>query len=295
MMIATLKNKVIDRVEASGKPETLVGGRQQGTPSLPTFANGPRWQMTTHGGSRRVLIASAALAIFCSLALAPRPAGAVDAKKVFNQRCTACHTFGKGVKVGPDLKGVTVRRQRPWLQQFIRGSSKVIASGDPVATELFRTYKKQRMPDWSDLTPQDVSTILDWLAADGPDQKPADERDAELASVGDVARARALFEGQTPLASGGLACGACHTIRDHDRRSGGTLGPDLTDTYLRYRDRALTLYLRHPCTPRQPELSAGRYLEPTEAFAIKAYLREAALAASPFTTYPITEAKRGHQ
>ena len=82
-------------------------------------------------------------------------------------------------------------------------------------------------------------------------------------------------------------------MRDHGRRVGGTLGPDLTDTYLRYRDRALTLVLRHPCTPRQPELGSGRYLESAEAFALKAYLRDVALAASPFATYPIAEAKRG--
>ena len=71
------------------------------------------------------------------------------------------------------------------------------------------------------------------------------------------------------------------------------MGPELTDTYLRYRDRALTLLLRHPCTPRQPELGSGRYLEPGEAFALKAYLRDVALAAAPFATYPIAEAKRG--
>jgi mono/diheme cytochrome c family protein len=198
------------------------------------------------------------------------------------------------VKVGPDLKGVTTRRQRPWLQSFIRSSQTVISKGDPIATELFRTFKKQRMPDWTDLTPQDVTAILDWLAADGPEQKPADERDAELATAADVARARALFEGRTALASGGAACASCHAIRDHERHAGGTLGPDLTSAYLRYRDRALTLFLRHPCTPREPELGSGRYLEPDEAFALKAYLREAALAASPFATYPITEAKRGH-
>ena len=116
------------------------------------------------------------------------------------------------------------------------------------------------MPDWTDLSPQDVNAILDWLAVDGPDQKPADERDAELATAADITRARALFDGRTPLADGGLACAACHTVRDHGRRVGGTLGPDLTDTYLRYRDRALTLVLRHPCTPRQPELGSGRYL-----------------------------------
>ena len=112
-------------------------------------------------------------------------------------------------------------------------------------------------------------------------------------AAADLARARALFDGRVALASGGLACGACHSVRDHDRRTGGTLGPDLTDTYLKYRDRALTLLLRHPCTPRQPELSSGRYLEPEEAFALKAYLREVAVAASPFASYPITEAKRG--
>jgi mono/diheme cytochrome c family protein len=149
------------------------------------------------------------------------------------------------------------------------------------------------MPDWTDLSPQDVNAILDWLAADGPEQKPADERDAELASAADVGRGRALFAGRAPLASGGLTCAACHAVRDHGRRSGGTLGPDLTDTYVKYRDRALTLQLRHPCTPRQPELSSGRYLEPDEAFALKAYLRDVALAASPFSTYPIAEAKRG--
>ena len=269
---------------ASGNPESVVGGGQQATASLPTSALANRWRRTTLA----LALAAAAVVFFPA-----RPARAVDAKKVFNQRCTACHTFGKGVKVGPDLKGVTVRRQRPWLLKFIRSSQRVIASGDPVANELFRTFKRQRMPDWTDLSPQDVSAILDWLAADGPEQKPADERDAELASAADLARARALFEGRTPLASGGLACGACHTVRDHDRRTGGTLGPELTDTYLKYRDRALTLLLRHPCTPRQPELSSGRYLEPEEAFALKAYLREVAVAASPFASYLITEAKRG--
>jgi hypothetical protein len=82
-------------------------------------------------------------------------------------------------------------------------------------------------------------------------------------------------------------------VRDHGHRVGGTLGPELTDTYVKYRDRALTLQLRHPCTPRQPELSTGRYLEPDEAFAIKAYLRDVALAASRFATYSIAEAKPG--
>ena len=279
-MAFTATNDAGTAGRASGAPEFIVGVGQQGTASQPTSRRTNRWLWTT-------------LLLIAAVVLPARAARATDAKKIFNQRCTACHTFGKGVKVGPDLKGVTVRRQRPWLLKFVRSSQTVIAAGDPIATELFRTFKKQRMPDWTDLSPQDVNAILDWLAVDGPEQKPADERDAELASAADVGRGRALFAGRAPLASGGLTCDACHAVRDHGRRSGGTLGPDLTDTYVKFRDRALTLQLRHPCTPRQPELSSGRYLEPDEAFALKAYLRDVALAASPFSTYPIAEAKRG--
>jgi protein SCO1/2 len=46
-------------------------------------------------------------------------AGAGEAKSIFKKRCTACHTFGKGIKVGPDLKGVTERRGRTWLLGFV--------------------------------------------------------------------------------------------------------------------------------------------------------------------------------
>jgi mono/diheme cytochrome c family protein len=239
-----------------------------------------------HKYRRAFIIAT--VATFSFLALAEHPAHATDPKKLFNSRCTACHTFGHGVKVGPDLKGVTARRPRPWLLRFIRSSQRVIKSGDPVAGELFARFKQQRMPDWSDLSPEAVAAILDWFAADGPEQKEPDERDAELATAADVARARGLFEGTAPLASGGLACAACHSVREGGGRHGGTLGPDLTETYLRYRDRALTMFLRRPCTPREPEQSAPRYLAPEEAFALKAYLRELAIAASPFVAYPLS-------
>ncbi len=69
------------------------------------------------------------------------------AASIFNKRCTACHTFGKGIKVGPDLKGVNDRRTKDWLLKFIHASSSVIKSGDPIATALFAQFKQQRMPD----------------------------------------------------------------------------------------------------------------------------------------------------
>jgi len=251
--------------------------------------------LPTPDGARSLLVAprvlranvAATLLTIGVLLFAGRPARAADAKKIFNSRCTACHTFGHGVKVGPDLKGVTARRQRPWLVTFIRGSSRVIKAGDPVATELFKRFKEQRMPDWSDLPPETVNAILDWFAADGPEQKEPDERDAELATAADVALARALFDGAAPLASGGLACAACHSVREGDARRGGSLGPELTEAYLKYRDRAMTTFFKRPCTPREPELGAARYLTPEESFALKGYLRQLALAAAPFAAYPL--------
>src|SRR4051812_38076999 len=97
--------------------------------------------------SSRTILAIVVL-VFALAFAAPAPAraaaGTPEAKKIFNQRCTACHSFGKGIKVGPDLKGVTKRRERPWLLKFIRSSQTVIGAGDPVASKLFADFKKQR-------------------------------------------------------------------------------------------------------------------------------------------------------
>jgi mono/diheme cytochrome c family protein len=204
---------------------------------------------------------------------------AKEAKKIFTQRCSACHTFGKGVKVGPDLKGVTERRERPWLLKFVRSSQRVIASGDPVATALFQEFRRQQMPDWSDLSEEQVSSILDWFATNGPEQKEADERNADSATPAEVAAGRRLFHGSEGAhqSNGGMACGACHAVVDDGSSVGGSFGPELTATYTSYQDRALTLFLKRPCILRLPESTATTFLTPEESFAIKAYLRQVAI------------------
>jgi len=206
--------------------------------------------------------------------LAAAPAVSVEAKAIFSKRCTVCHTFGKGVKVGPDLKGVTERRPREWLVRFIRTSSSVIQSGDPTATKLFRDFKQERMPDWSDLSSDQVSAILDYFASDGPLQKEPDERDASTATADEIEMGRQLFSGVTRLNHGGRSCKTCHAIRSGES-AGGSLGPDLTGAYLKYRDAALTDFLRRPCIPREPESSASGYLTPQESFDLKAYMAKA--------------------
>jgi mono/diheme cytochrome c family protein len=199
------------------------------------------------------------------------------AAAIFSGRCMACHTYGKGIKVGPDLKGVTGRRKREWLLKFIHGSSGVIKSGDPTATALFAQFKQQRMPDWVDLSDNQINDILDYIAIGGPDIKPADERDAATATSAETENGRKLFYGEMQTKYGAQACVNCHSVRGAGLRS-GSLGPDLTGVYLLYQDLALTQFLRHTCFSWQIQTPQERYLTAKESFALKAFLRTSAMS-----------------
>ena len=57
-------------------------------------------------------------------------------KKVFQERgCTACHSIGKGKITGPDLLGVTQRRDEEWLKKWLKSPDTMIMT-DPVAKEM---------------------------------------------------------------------------------------------------------------------------------------------------------------
>jgi mono/diheme cytochrome c family protein len=199
-----------------------------------------------------------------------------EAAAIFGQRCTACHTYGKGIKVGPDLKGVTERRKRDWLQKFIHASSLMIKSGDPTATSLFAQFKQQRMPDWTDLSPKQIDDLLYYLSIGGPDIKPVDERNAQTATPADIQTGRELFYGLRPFKYAAQHCSSCHSVRGDGLR-GGSLGPELTQTYMKYQDRALTAFLRHPCYLWSTHSEAQLYLSPKESFSLKAFLHSAAM------------------
>jgi cytochrome c2 len=230
--------------------------------------------------AKRVRCARAAIAALAALGAARASAEppAARAAALFQSRCTACHTFGKGVKVGPDLKGVTRRRPREWLHRFIHSSSALIAAGDPTATHLFEQFARRRMPDWTDLTTPQIDELLDWLAAGGPERRPADERNAETAAAADVARGRALFGGAASFGSGTPACTSCHAAPGGARLASGSLGPDLADAYPRMQDWALTEWLRRRCVRVGRREERRPYLAPDEIFALKAFLRDAAHA-----------------
>jgi protein SCO1/2 len=80
----------------------------------------------------------------------------------FAYHCAACHTIGRGDRIGPDLDGVTARRDRDWLHRFIMAPDKMNAEADPIAVTLRAKYQQVRMPNL-DLSDEAAFAIVDYL------------------------------------------------------------------------------------------------------------------------------------
>lgn len=91
-----------------------------------------------------------------------RPLSIGQGEYLFGSRCSACHTIGQGEKIGPDLAGVTGRRERGWLARYVQQPDRMLAEKDPIATELYEKYKNARMPNVS-LGAADVQAVLSYL------------------------------------------------------------------------------------------------------------------------------------
>jgi protein SCO1/2 len=92
-----------------------------------------------------------------------RPLSIDKGQFLFQSRCQACHTIGGGDRIGPDLLGVTDRRDRGWLARYVAQPERMLAEGDPVATSLFRKYNQVRMPN-VELGTDDVAAVLSFIA-----------------------------------------------------------------------------------------------------------------------------------
>jgi protein SCO1/2 len=92
-----------------------------------------------------------------------KPVTMHNGQRLFVSKCSACHTLGKGDRLGPDLAGVTDRRERAWLARYISAPDEVLGEGDPVATALYNKYKKIGMPNLR-LGSSDVADLISYLA-----------------------------------------------------------------------------------------------------------------------------------
>ena len=106
----------------------------------------------------------------------------------FAYHCSACHTVGSGTApIGPDLDGVTTRRERDWLRRFIVAPDKMNADGDPIARALRAKYRQVRMPNLA-LSDEDALAVIDYL---DEQSRASHNAPPEAAIPSSVARTRA--------------------------------------------------------------------------------------------------------
>ena len=81
---------------------------------------------------------------------------------LFVKTCASCHTIGQGDFVGPDLQGVTARRERSWLSRFLQAPNVMRAQKDPIAVALSARFPGVLMPNLG-LSETDVGDLLAYL------------------------------------------------------------------------------------------------------------------------------------
>ena len=199
--------------------------------------------------------------------------------KLFSLRgkgCSACHSIGKGDKTGPDLKGLTGRRQKDWVERFVKAPRDVIASGDPVAVELFRKFKGVEMANQELSAAEFEQLWAYWVHCDAQEEACHPDKWGTDATEEEIAQGKALFRGTKSLQKGGPSCLGCHNVRGASLWGGGSVGPDLTFAYARLGENQLVPALEEMSTPAMKALYGKAPLTEDEQYQIKAYLANVA-------------------
>jgi len=225
---------------------------------------------------------SAATPAVAAAAASPQAPEQSPAEDLFARKCGSCHTVGKGVRVGPDLKDVAKRRSRAWLDAFVKAPSTFLDS-DPDARNLLAEFKGVRMPDLG-LSDADARMLVDLVirCSNEPCNLAGRFVAATTATKRDMALGRELFLGLSPLKAGGAPCASCHTVRGaKGLLGGGRLAKDLTNVFARLGDEGLDTALKSPAYPLMNKVFADHPIEASEAFALRAFLYEANLGGEP--------------
>jgi mono/diheme cytochrome c family protein len=207
--------------------------------------------------------------------------GQSPAATLFEKGCYSCHNIGGGDKQGPDLRGVSSRRSKEWIHKFIVSPSALNRSGDATAADLFRRFAPVVMPDQA-LSPEQIDGLLamiDELTAKNGTFTPAGAKLSRPITKEDIPKGLKLFTGEVRLHNGGPACIGCHSVEGVGAFGGGTLGPDLSQVNIRYRDPELIGILQNPAFPTMQSQFAAHPLTPEEIARLFALFRDQAALA----------------
>ena len=117
--------------------------------------------MTTKSTKKYLILVLALLTSVMSLGLVQNSIAAETGEQVFQKKCAGCHTIGGGKLVGPDLTGVTSRREEDWLFRQIQQPDTLIAEKDPIALQLLQEYNMPMVP--LGLEDSEVAAVISYL------------------------------------------------------------------------------------------------------------------------------------
>jgi cytochrome c2 len=86
-----------------------------------------------------------------------------------NKGCVTCHSIGQGVRAGPDLLGVTDRRDHGWLKKWLQDPATMLQS-DSIAQAMLAEAKGVKMPNVK-LTEREIDGLIHYMAQESAKKK----------------------------------------------------------------------------------------------------------------------------
>jgi protein SCO1 len=149
--------------------------------------NEPTGQWTRHSAVDNPTFLSSAISSFLGFRVDPEkrtnyaemaPLAVAPGQYLFQGRCSACHSIGDGAKIGPDLAGLTKRRERSWVARYMMEPEKMRNEGDPTALALGKSYTV-RMPDQR-LGVAELTDILAYLEKQSDAPRKTAQKDSAI-------------------------------------------------------------------------------------------------------------------
>lgn len=202
---------------------------------------------------------------------------AQSGEDLFKQKCSACHTVGKGKLVGPDLNDVTKRQQQDWLVKFITSSQTIINGGDEYAKKIFEENNKIIMPD-AGLNEAEIKNVLEYITSQSSDAGNTPTITSTFKPLKDatptnIENGSNFFSGDERLINGGPSCISCHNVPNATIFGGGNLALDLTTAYSRLGEVGLVNIIQTQPFPAMKQAFINTPLTDNEVYDLSAYLK----------------------
>jgi copper(I)-binding protein/cytochrome oxidase Cu insertion factor (SCO1/SenC/PrrC family) len=96
---------------------------------------------------------------------APKLRNIPRGEQIYRSRCATCHSLtGKELAgaLGPDLLGVTQRREKRWLYDWLKAPDQMLNKKDPIAMAMYEKYNKLAMPNMR-LNKEEAEALLEYI------------------------------------------------------------------------------------------------------------------------------------